>query len=154
MWDAIRPSIPSPATCRAWAQEDARTYWDAADLYERANGRLYVSADFALPRELPNEDHRSYARQGIDRAPGRHYGPAAAHMVSRDVRHDRFEAEVERGDVLSLVATLERELQAATTEIARGGGRTDFERDGDGAGGRRERRHGESDRTRESGPER
>ena len=33
-----------------------REYWDAADLYERANGRLYVSADFALPRDLGVED--------------------------------------------------------------------------------------------------
>ena len=36
----------------AWAEDDPREYWDAADLYERANGRLYVSADFALPRDL------------------------------------------------------------------------------------------------------
>jgi hypothetical protein len=33
-----------------WAVDSPRDYWDAADLYERANGRLYVSADFALPR--------------------------------------------------------------------------------------------------------
>ena len=31
----------------AWAQEDPQTFWEAADLYERANGRLFVSADFA-----------------------------------------------------------------------------------------------------------
>ena len=43
----------------SWAQDDPREYWDAADLYERANGRLYVSADFALPRELE--------RRGSDR---------------------------------------------------------------------------------------
>src|SRR5438132_13122459 len=30
-----------------WAQDDSAEYWDAADLYERANGRLYISADFA-----------------------------------------------------------------------------------------------------------
>src|SRR5579871_5476074 len=34
----------------SWAEEDPRDYWDAADAHERANGRLYVSADFALPR--------------------------------------------------------------------------------------------------------
>jgi len=176
----------------AWAQDDPHEYWDAADLFERANGRLYASADFALPRdldpddqielahafaqdltadeklpytlaihagrdrdgnehnphahlmiserqndgierdrehwfrradrthaerggapktrefhgrewveharerwaELTNEmlerngrservDHRSYERQGIDREPGQHFGPAAAHMASR-----------------------------------------------------------------------
>jgi MobA/MobL family len=46
----------------SWAEEDPREYWDAADLYERANGRLYVSADFALPRELSVEDQIELAR--------------------------------------------------------------------------------------------
>ena len=31
----------------SWAEADPAEYWDAADLYERANGRLYVSVDFA-----------------------------------------------------------------------------------------------------------
>lgn len=183
----------------AWAEDDPREYWDAADLYERANGRLYISADFALPRDLDAEDqvalahafmeqltaeerlpytlaihagrdadghkhnphahvmiserqnddiartketwfrranraqserggapksrtfhgrewmeharerwaaltnakleergreervdHRSYERQGIDREPGRHYGPAAAHMSARGLDHERL----------------------------------------------------------------
>jgi hypothetical protein len=38
------------------AVDDPAAYWDAADLYERENGRLHVSADFALPRELSVED--------------------------------------------------------------------------------------------------
>lgn len=185
----------------SWAEEDAAEYWDAADLYERANGRLYVSADFALPlglsaedqvelardfaHELTDEealpytlaihagrdengeehnphahlmfserqndgiarardqwfsransahperggapksrtfhgsawveqardrwasltneklaeagrpervDHRSYARQGIDREPGEHYGPSAAYMVGRGDDHERVES--------------------------------------------------------------
>jgi hypothetical protein len=33
----------------SWAQDDPHQYWDAADVFERANGRLYLSADFALP---------------------------------------------------------------------------------------------------------
>ena len=36
-------------------------------------------------------DHRSYARQGRDDEPGRHYGPAAAHLVSRGRAHDGLE---------------------------------------------------------------
>jgi hypothetical protein len=40
----------------AWAADDSAVYWQTADLYERANGRLYVSADFALPRDLSPED--------------------------------------------------------------------------------------------------
>ena len=42
-------------------KDDAREYWDAAELYERANGRLYVGADFALPRDLDTEDHVALA---------------------------------------------------------------------------------------------
>lgn len=47
----------------AWAQDDPREYWEAADVYERANGRLYVSADFALPRELSVDDQIELARE-------------------------------------------------------------------------------------------
>jgi len=46
-----------------WAVDDPRAYWDAADLYERANGRLYVSADFALPRDLSSADQIALARE-------------------------------------------------------------------------------------------
>src|SRR5262245_29124377 len=40
----------------SWAEEDPHAFWDAADLHERANGRLFVGGDFALPRELSAED--------------------------------------------------------------------------------------------------
>ena len=46
----------------SWAEDEAREYWDGADLYERANGRLYVSADFALPRGLDQDDQIALAR--------------------------------------------------------------------------------------------
>lgn len=36
----------------AWAQQSPRSYWNAADLYERANGRLFKEVEVALPREL------------------------------------------------------------------------------------------------------
>lgn len=45
-----------------WAEDDPSLYWDAADLHERANGRIFVSADFALPRELSVEDQIDLAR--------------------------------------------------------------------------------------------
>ncbi len=198
-----------------------REYWDAADLYERANGRLYVSADFALPRDLSAEDqialarefaqeltkdgslpytlaihagrdrdgfehnphahlmiserkndgidrspravvracqsdrpdpraaprrharstatpgwstranewadltnktlerlgreervdHRSYARQGVESEAGRHFGPAAAHMVSRGQHHDRLE-------IAANAVTDSERLQAVDRAIA------------------------------------
>jgi hypothetical protein len=46
-----------------WAEDDPRAYWDVADLYERAHGRLYVSADYALPRDLSTEDQIALARE-------------------------------------------------------------------------------------------
>lgn len=43
-----------------WAEERSRDFWDAADLYERENDRLYFGADFALPRGLDDDE------QGLD----------------------------------------------------------------------------------------
>jgi hypothetical protein len=47
----------------SWAQDDPADYWEAADDSERANGRLYVSADFALPRDLDDDDRIALARE-------------------------------------------------------------------------------------------
>jgi len=211
-----------------WAEDDPRTYWDAADFHERANGRIFVSADFALSRELgveeqidlarafaheltdeerlpytlaihegrdadgnvhnphahlmlserqhdgldrsPEEwfrransdhperggapksrtfhgpqwvehararwaeltnaaleragrdvrvDHRSYARQGIDREPGEHYGPAAPHMLERGAEHERFEAAVEVGDHEQALQKIDAEIEYLEQAIDR-----------------------------------
>jgi hypothetical protein len=221
-----------------WAEDDPREYWDAADLYERDNGRLYVSADVALPRGLSDDeqvalarsfvadltsdeklpctfaihrgydgegkehnphvhvmfserkhdgvarskeqwfrranrkeperggasksrtfhgrqwverarekwaehtnralesagreervDHRSYERQGIDREPGEHYGPAAAYMVARGKDHDRLTEEASRGDLHEALAHVEWQIAQVQGQIdeeatrARQGGR-------------------------------
>ena len=84
----------------AWAEGDARAFWDAADVYERANGRLYISADFALPasfdedewvvlardfaQELTAEEHLPYTlalHAGRD-ADGHAHNPHAHLMIS------------------------------------------------------------------------
>ena len=44
-----------------WAEEDPRSYWEAADEYERANGRLYREVQFALPKELSEAGRRKLA---------------------------------------------------------------------------------------------
>ena len=212
----------------SWVGDDVREYWDAADLFERANGRLYLSADFALPRDLrPDDqvslahafaqeltadqrlpytlaihaghdrdghehnphahlmiserrndgidrsreqwfrransafperggapksrafhgrdwmeharercaeltnatlercgreervDHRSYERQGIDREPGEHFGPGAAHVVARGQNHDRLEAAATIADDQEALRTIEDQI--ARLEIAREG---------------------------------
>jgi hypothetical protein len=217
----------------SWAHDDPEPFWDAADLYERANGRLYVSADFALPRDLDTADqialarefahdltdeehlaytlaihagrdqdgeahnphahlmfserqndglersrdawfrranaehperggapksrtfhgpdwieqarerwaeltnaalaragrsarvdHRSYERQGVDREPGEHYGPAAAHMVGRDPYHDRLErasAVVDDAQALQAIESQIARLEAAKEAMLRDG---------------------------------
>ena len=45
----------------AWAQDDPRTYWAAADDHERSNGRLYREVQFALQNELSPEARRELA---------------------------------------------------------------------------------------------
>ena len=46
-----------------WAEEDPRSYWEAADEHERVNGRLYPEVEFALPRELNEGDQVELARE-------------------------------------------------------------------------------------------
>lgn len=51
----------------SWAQLNPAAYWRAADLYERANGRLFKELDVALPLELTHEQRvqlaESFVRQ-------------------------------------------------------------------------------------------
>jgi len=49
-----------------WAQENSRQYWRAADKHERVNGRLFKEIEFALPRELNQEQSISLAKQFAD----------------------------------------------------------------------------------------
>jgi hypothetical protein len=217
----------------SWAQDAPQDYWDAADENERANGRLYVSADFALPRDLDEDerialarafahaltdaehlpytlaihagrdaggeehnphahlmfserqndgiersperwfgradsehpehggapksrtfhgpawveearekwaamtnatlercgrtervDHRSYARQGVDREPGRHYGPSAAYMVQRGEDHERLNDAAAARDREESLRTIDQEiaqLEAARATLLRDG---------------------------------
>ena len=44
-----------------WAKDDPHSYWEAADEHERANGRLYREIQFALPKELNEEQRRELA---------------------------------------------------------------------------------------------
>ena len=62
-------------------------------------------------------DHRSYERQGIDRDPGRHYGPAAAHVTGRGGEHDRLDDALAVGDHAKALADVERQI--ARLEAAR-----------------------------------
>lgn len=48
-----------------WAAEAPGEYWNAADLHERANGRLFKQIEFALPRELSEEEQTILAAKFI-----------------------------------------------------------------------------------------
>ena len=233
----------------SWAVDDPGAYWDAADLHERVNGRLYVTADFALPRDLSAEDqialahdfaaeltrdeslpytlaihagrdadgqehnphvhlmiserandgiersreqwfaranredparggaaktrtlhgrawveqarerlasltnqtlerlgreervdHRSYARQGRDGEPGRHFGPVAAHLVSRGRAHDGIEGAAQAVTDQYRLETLDRAIGDVETErqalLVSEQKRLDWEWASDGGAGR------------------
>ena len=45
----------------AWAEADPTDYWDAADLYERANGRLFKRLEVALPTALTAAEQQELA---------------------------------------------------------------------------------------------
>jgi hypothetical protein len=96
---------------RAWT-EHSRARW--ADLTNKTLAKL--GRDERV-------DHRSYERQGIDREAGRHYGPSAAHVVSRGATHERFEiaagaaSDRERLEAIDqAIAGLETERGALVSE--------------------------------------
>lgn len=59
----------------AFAQQDHRAYWQAADLYERANGRLFKEVEFALPVELSLDQQRQLAHDFAQHLTGEHRLP-------------------------------------------------------------------------------
>ncbi len=83
-----------------WAADRPRSYWEAADTHERANGRLYREIHVALPAELSRARQKELAQQlarditGARRLPytlaiheGRESGASAnphAHLVWSD----------------------------------------------------------------------
>src|SRR5690242_12741055 len=61
-------------------------------------------------------DHRSYSRQGIDQEAGRHFGPAAAHMVSRGGSHDRLEVAATHASDQQRLEAVDRAIADLETE--------------------------------------
>lgn len=95
---------------REW-MEHARERWaDLTNQMLKARGRE------------ERVDHRSYERQGVDRDPGRHYGPAAAHMVARGIYHDRFDEAVARVDRQDAIQAIDRDIDRLE-DSGRGGAR-------------------------------
>ena len=47
----------------AFAREDPHSFWEAADAFERKNGRAYTELQIALPRELAPDERAELARE-------------------------------------------------------------------------------------------
>jgi hypothetical protein len=87
---------------------------------EQARERWAALTNASLERAGRHErvDHRSYARQGIDVEPGRHIGPAGAHMVARGREHDGFAEAVLNADDRDAARAIDRQIEAIETTIA------------------------------------
>ena len=59
----------------SFAQDDPRSYWQAADLHERVNGRLFKEIEFALPVELSLDQQRQLAHDFAQHLTGEHRLP-------------------------------------------------------------------------------
>jgi MobA/MobL family len=112
--DPERGGAPKSRTFhgREW-MENARERW--ADL---TNQKL---AERGRPERV---DHRSYARQGIDHEPGRHYGPSAPHISGRGQAHERLDNALAVRDNEKAIHDIDREiarLEEARESIVRDG---------------------------------
>ena len=93
-----------------WAEDDPGSYWEAADKYERANGRLYSEVQFALPKELGEAERRELAGEFAERVCSQerlpytlaiHRGGANgenphAHLMFSERGHDGIERDAEQ----------------------------------------------------------
>jgi hypothetical protein len=70
-----------------WAAESPSVYWQSADLYERANAKLFTQIEFALPAELDRAQQielaRTFARQ-VTRQPADASGPLPYTLAIHD----------------------------------------------------------------------
>ena len=93
-----------------WAEDDPGSYWEAADKYERSNGRLYSEIQFALPKELDEAERLELAVEFAERVCSKerlpytlaiHRGGANgenphAHLMFSERGHDGIERDAEQ----------------------------------------------------------
>jgi hypothetical protein len=60
-----------------WA-DSPKKFWETADIYERANGRVYTEVVVALPRELPKDEREKLVREFIGKEIGERFTYTAA----------------------------------------------------------------------------
>ena len=88
----------------AWAAHDASIFWQAADTYERANGRPYTEIEVSMPRELDDEQRVALVRDFVEHTLGeRHaytwviHNPAASDGLEQPHAHIMFTERVNDG---------------------------------------------------------
>jgi Ti-type conjugative transfer relaxase TraA len=88
----------------AWAAHDASIFWQAADTYERANGRPYTEIEVSIPRELDDEQRVALVREFVEHTLGeRHaytwaiHNPAASDGLEQPHAHIMFTERVNDG---------------------------------------------------------
>ena len=65
--DAAELEYKESGNLPQWAEDDPRSYWEAADEHERSNGRLYQQVEVALPGELDERQRRDLAGSFAER---------------------------------------------------------------------------------------
>jgi hypothetical protein len=78
-----------PGNMPEFAHADARAFWRAADMHERANGRAYTELQIALPRELNDEQRIELAREATREFMGDRFAYILA--VHNPVAKDKIE---------------------------------------------------------------
>jgi Ti-type conjugative transfer relaxase TraA len=58
-------SMSESGNLPVWAAHDAAIFWDAADQYERRNGRVYKEVVVAIPRQLDDEQRVALVREFV-----------------------------------------------------------------------------------------
>ncbi|WP_261531672.1 AAA family ATPase [Burkholderia multivorans] len=88
----------------AWAQHDPSIFWQAADQYERVNGRPYREIEVSLPRELNDEQRVELVREFVANTIGdRHayswaiHNPTASDGLEQPHAHIMFTERVNDG---------------------------------------------------------
>lgn len=78
-----------------FAQNNAKDYWQAADAHERENVRLFQQFEFALPRELNQEEQIALAREFVSSVCNEHQLPYsfAIHKGEYDHQGKRMSGE-------------------------------------------------------------
>lgn len=72
----------------SWANE-SREYWEAADTYERGNGRLFKQLEFAIPNELKPEEQKELIQAYVSQLTTTEKGEKLPYSYAIHKGHDR-----------------------------------------------------------------